>query len=100
MLQDNLGGMHPVMFHDHLTHSIVADGICSTYARSRGELRLTPVSAGFYSEDTMEVSGHSDSLGLDSVSTDALYIVLGGAVSHLPPIMLQEAFNRLMEMKR
>lgn len=89
MLQEQTtGSMHPVLFFDHLTHSIVAHGICREYRREK--VFLNPISAGFWDEEQLKVHGRSESLNMESVKTDAYYIALGGAVSNIPVGMVEE----------
>lgn len=96
MLQDNAGGRHPVLFHDHLTHSLVARGVCHAHRETR--LRLQPVSAGFYDPDEVTTTGRSESLDMDSEPYDALYIALGGAISHMPPDMIKDMLGEVVAM--
>ena len=96
MLQDSLGGKHPVIFHDHLTHSIVAHGICREYRRQHPTEFYSVINAGFYNPDTHEAYGHSESLDMKPSPMDGARIYLGGAVSHLSDELLESSMDALV----
>ena len=95
MLEDSLGGRHPVTFHDHLTHSIVAHGICREYRRENPAEFYNVVSAGFYNPETHDVYGKSESLNMECSPLDGARIYLGGAVSHLSDDVLTTSMEAL-----
>jgi len=104
MLIDDLGGHHPVLFHAHLTHSIVGHGIAREYRREH--MFYTVRSAGFWCPDTQRTHGRSESLNLEPHPTDAFYITYGGAVAHVPEdaipgllVTLQAAVDSLPRRK-
>jgi len=48
MLEDEMGGKHPVLFHEKLIHSVVARGICREYRKQTPVGFWTVINAGFY----------------------------------------------------
>ncbi len=93
ILQDSLGGRHPVLFHDHLTHSIVAKGVIHAY-QSEGK-SFDVESAGFWDPEEMITHGRSESLNLDPLPGDNAYIFIGGSISYLSRDMVTSVINSL-----
>tara|TARA_R110000737_G_scaffold284786_3_gene291244 strand:+ start:242 stop:550 length:309 start_codon:yes stop_codon:yes gene_type:complete len=95
MLRSEHGGHHAILFHDRLTHSIVAHGVVREYRRN-GEF-YNIVSAGFYDDENKVSHGESESLNLKSEPYDAAYIFLGDSVSLVPT---NEVMGLLAQLKR
>ena len=93
MLVDELGGHHPVMFHDHLTHSIVATGVVAAYRAQKQIMRVE--SAGWYNPETEVAHGRSESLDLNSLPEDGAYISIGGSISYIPRAMIERVMKGL-----
>jgi hypothetical protein len=83
MLEDDMGGKHPVLFHEKLIHSVVAHGICREYSEQTPTEFWTVVNAGFYDPEYKKVYGRSESLSLGRGKADAERISLGPDVAYM-----------------
>jgi hypothetical protein len=82
MLEDEMKGKHPVLFHEKLVHSVVAHGICREYRSQTPTEFWTVVNAGFYDPEYKSVYGRSESLNMKIGAADAERIHLGPAVAY------------------
>jgi hypothetical protein len=90
-------GQHlPVIFPDSLTHSVVAQGMQRVIADCFNGQQSGPYHAGFVALGLdVSVGGDSESLGLKSHAIDAVRIVAGEAVSHMPDVLVAPLANKL-----
>lgn len=88
MLEDSMGGQHPVLFHEKLIHKVVARGICREYRLEDPTEFWTVISAGFYDPENKVVYGRSESLNMGIGAMDAERIHLGPDVAYLSDAIL------------
>jgi hypothetical protein len=95
MLEDEMKGKHPVLFHEKLVHSVVAHGICREYRGQTPTEFWTVINAGFYDPENKVVYGRSESLSLVVGAMDAERIRLGPAVAYISDaILMIDHFER------
>lgn len=91
ILQDNNGGKWPFIFPDVCVHSDVAT-LAKQMLFWSHSTSSEVYSAGQW--DGTTASGHSESLGVKSKPGDTAYILMGQAVSNLPPAFADSILDK------
>lgn len=96
MFESELGRRFPVIFADNLVHAVVANFVRNMSTRFHKE-DCKPISAGFISlGDDVSTFGESESLGgMKTREVDALRIMAGESVSHMPDVLLAPLMDKL-----
>lgn len=80
---------YPIIFPEHLVHKEMSNAACRAINSQMPGSSPHPVSAGFWSPDSGETYGRSDSMDLDTNPYDALRILAGDSVAHLDDVLLK-----------